>query len=564
MTASQRPRTSLRSTLRHLICRLVCDDDRQPPKPEIVAFVPGEICILADYPPDLDLSKQKIVELARSNLADRQLPARVDFTTARVAIIRGRDRTLANVVGFVPELRERPEGLLRLIRQVHKTIAQPPIPGRTPQDQIPGEPGKYPPDNPRQVPPSHVDQAETPAALRAVAPADAQDTPPTAFRLRAASANWLSSGALYIGRGGPGARPIGVPAMPPDLPSPKPWEFTLPPGLDVPGTSESTRLVEVAILDSVPSYAALQAAHAKWVAGTTTPHPLLLSLLSDSAGAFDVVDRTPVTSTPGTNEQLEVWYSPAIADIDLAEHQYTMSSHGLFVAGIVRSIAPNVKLRLIQVLNDDAGGALQNLLDGFELLTARTDTTPLLVNCSLVLNVTPEVADLQQLMQDIFAVVNQSNAAVIAAAGNTSGFSPGARPGAAAPAAFDTVTGVGALMPDNISPADYSNVSDTPSSSGFAVFGGAVDPTNPLAADPNGGILGVFIDDLPGPLPNASGWARWAGTSFATPIVTAALANILSRTANTDDALATVGNLLGATPNGAIGDNISVVQGVVS
>ena len=33
---------------------------------------------------------------------------------------------------------------------------------------------------------------------------------------------------------------------------------------------------------------------------------------------------------------------------------YTMSSHGLFVAGIIRTIAPQVKLRMIQVLHDDA------------------------------------------------------------------------------------------------------------------------------------------------------------------------------------------------------------------
>ena len=555
MTESQRPRESLRSILRHLICRLVCDGDQPPPRGELAAFVPGEICILADYPPDHKLDKQEIVKLAQSNLAEQRLGRRVDFTTARVAIIRGRDRTLANVVGYVPELRKEPGQMLRLIREIHKTIAQPPIPGRTPQPQ--GEPGQYPPENRRQEPP-------LPAAARPAAPAGAQDTPPTGFRLRAASANWMSSGAKYQIGGGPGAQPVGVPAMPSGLPSPQPWEFTLPPDLAQPGSGEATRPVEVAVLDSVPSYAALQGAHATWVAGATPPHPLLKLLLSDPAGAFNVVDRTPLTSSPGTVDQLEVWYSAAIAAIELDAHQYTMSSHGLFVAGIIRSIAPQVKLRMIQVLNDDGGGTLQNLLDGFELLSARTDTTPLLVNCSLVLNVTPEDADLQQLVQDIFSVVNQSNNAVIAAAGNAGTAAGGTRAGAAAPAAYDTVTGVGALQLDN-TPADYSNDSDTPTADGFATFGGAVAAgSSALTADPNGGILGVFIDDLPGDLPNASGWARWAGTSFATPIATAAIANILSRAANTDDALAAIGNLLSVTPDGAIGDNISVVQGVVS
>jgi hypothetical protein len=564
MTVSQRPRESFPSKLRRLICKLLCADDKQPPKEIPIAFTRGEISILAEYPPDLELTKSEIVKRVASDLADRKLAARVNFAAARVAIIRGKDRTLANVIGFVPELRADQTKLLQFIREVHRQVARPPIPGRKL-----GYPGQQagagqPPAKTSSGQVQAEGSAGTPMAARAGAAAGAggQDVPPTTFGLRAASANWLSSGAKYIGTGGPGAQPVEILSVTANLTPPQPWEFTMPAGLDKPGSSETTRLVEVAVLDTVPSIAALQAAHTDRVVNQAPPHPLLQLLLSSASGAFNVVDRTLASSSPGTVDQLEVWYNAAIAPVVLADHDYTMSSHGLFVAGIIRSIAPQVKLRLIQVLNDDGGGTLQNLLDGFELFTDRKDDTPLLVNCSLVLNVTEEGVDLQQLMQDIFAVVNQSNVAVVAAAGNGGSIALGTPPDAGVPAAYDTVTGVGALNQDNLTPAEYTNKSDTPITLGFAAFGGEVaSGTTPLTADPSKGVLGAFIDDLPGPLPNSSGWVRWAGTSFAAPIVTAALANTLSRQSNTDDTLVAVNDLINLMPSGAIGETISVTQG---
>jgi subtilase family serine protease len=51
-------------------------------------------------------------------------------------------------------------------------------------------------------------------------------------------------------------------------------------------------------------------------------------------------------------------------------------------------------------------------------------------------------------------------------------------------------------------------------------------------------MLGVFIEPYPVPnappntsnwVPNTTGWARWAGTSFAAPMVSAVLANMIGR-----------------------------------
>jgi hypothetical protein len=102
------------------------------------------------------------------------------------------------------------------------------------------------------------------------------------------------------------------------------------------------------------------------------------------------------------------------------------------------------------------------------------------------------------------------------------------------------VIGVGALPksgPANrhVEPASYSNLSDDTPVIGYATLGGE--------AGAGQGILGIFISGFPefcGPLPidllkdvqpgriqyrpNTNGWARWAGTSFATPVISGLLA----------------------------------------
>src|SRR5262249_38226599 len=125
------------------------------------------------------------------------------------------------------------------------------------------------------------------------------------------------------------------------------------------------------------------------------------------------------------------------------------------------------------------------------------------------------------------------------------------------PAAFDNIIGVAALD-SNYQPTPYTSADTTsantagtaataPANLGVATFGGDVvrlpsvfgGGTNPTGGDAGGeeywqadderGILGVYIGTkFPDGRPNESGWARWAGTSFATPIVTGLLALLLS------------------------------------
>ena len=59
-----------------------------------------------------------------------------------------------------------------------------------------------------------------------------------------------------------------------------------------------------------------------------------------------------------------------------------MASHGLFVAGIIRSIAPQAKLRLIQVLNQDGGGSVESITQGLTVAdrSGRGNMPPALVS----------------------------------------------------------------------------------------------------------------------------------------------------------------------------------------
>jgi subtilisin family serine protease len=46
------------------------------------------------------------------------------------------------------------------------------------------------------------------------------------------------------------------------------------------------------------------------------------------------------------------------------------------------------------------------------------------------------------------------------------------------------------------------------------------------------GLLGLYLGEFPSGERNESKWAWWAGTSFAAPILTGAVASILSRPGN--------------------------------
>jgi hypothetical protein len=138
---------------------------------------------------------------------------------------------------------------------------------------------------------------------------------------------------------------------------------------------------------------------------------------------------------------------------------------------------------------------------------------------------------------------------VIAAAGNDSKKENGQRNarGARYPAAFTRVVGVGAMPKTAKADANgryeassFSNLADKPPQTGIMALGGEEGENN--------GLLGIYLGEFPlsdaeVALNNHPGWNKpgnksrdglgwWAGTSFATPVLTGVIASVLTRIAD--------------------------------
>src|SRR4030095_12775981 len=123
--------------------------------------------------------------------------------------------------------------------------------------------------------------------------------------------------------------------------------FQLPSGLSTQGGEG----VDVAILDTAPSQQDITNALQKW------------------SGDNGLVDRL-------LNGRLQICYAPNMhllsgVNVDLIEYPYPISNHGLFIAGIINSIAPMASLRLIEVLNPHGVGTAETLVAGLAKLLPR-------------------------------------------------------------------------------------------------------------------------------------------------------------------------------------------------
>jgi hypothetical protein len=288
---------------------------------------------------------------------------------------------------------------------------------------------------------------------------------------------------------------------------------------------------------------------------------------------------------------------------DIYGEHYPMliSDHGLFIAGIVRDIAPGANIECIRVLNDLCVGDMKTLLGALtkiynRVLSINPDTNqpgdlfgkPVVINLSLVIptdvqaqnngitlstiqagfpdsgfdNILPEA--LNQMLHSLA----DAGVIIAASAGNEGDGrempAGSLRPKALYPASLsdsiENVISVGAVTKNGAA----ASFSCYPGSHSIGAWGGElpaageVVPPNP--GDPGSdhpqvtfsdAPIGIYSSILYPPLsavpavppeqyytpPNQSGWAYWIGTSFATPIVSAAAARILQwkkQTGNTD------------------------------
>lgn len=413
-------------------------------------------------------------------------------------------------------------------------------------------------------------------------------------KLEVVSPNWLYSGGRVEdpgSTGGPGGRPFPVNDL---ITS----EHKFAPLISK--FSSSTKFMDlgtgnnqeelgndvvVAILDTSHKKEDLDRYHNTWKS-----HPILNSLLGNS----------------GSNGKLRLHPDPAVEsflpNLKIDGHDYDMTDHGLFVAGIINSIAPKAELHLYQVLNKYGLGDLRSLARALDKVLDEFQGKRLVVNLSLTMNMPLEKGHLKakddlgvgrailkrrpwwlaRLVSKVFNwlfnkellcccdswferqahpfeyicdLVYALDSRVIAAAGNEA--KNRKRPGALYPAAFDRVLGVGALAKDDgtVVAASYSNLADKPTNMGITAFGGEPGEKK--------GILGVFVGPFPDGIDNENGWAWWCGTSFATPVISGSTAAVLSRMpqgATTEDAIKVLFDAQGLTTNKKE-DVFTVIQG---
>jgi subtilisin family serine protease len=373
--------------------------------------------------------------------------------------------------------------------------------------------------------------------------------------------NWLAGGANgQSGTGGPGSWP--VPATAPATDGGNFWHVRSDGTKSaLPASNGKGQGIHVAILDTMPSIHDLDAAYARWHGR----HHLVDELLGPGS---------PLRLYPASYDDLY-----ETQGFDLMGHRYLMPDHGLFIAGIIHTIAPRATLHLYEVLNPYGVGSLDSIARGLQRVLDNPEIGDhtLIINCSFMLGIPPGKVedpksplyglDPAEMAADAWVVfeplVKRSNIILVAAAGNE-GYQDAnnnpVRPPTRYPAAYEQVVGVGATPRPQatarvqFSAASYSNLSDTPTAGSYITLGGEPGSENGVRGIFTGGfpfyeepigclatLLGLFglvkiwkRGHLPSAQklaahtisyrPNGTGWAWWAGTSFATPIVSGMLA----------------------------------------
>jgi hypothetical protein len=349
--------------------------------------------------------------------------------------------------------------------------------------------------------------------------------------ISSAMPNWLLSSAETSGSPHPGPGTIADPAHG------GAWNITVPDAAAWPvsGTAPEKPVI-VAVLDTSPGRDALEQA-----AGHYRENELLQRL--DKPG---VICDWDAFSPPQGMPSLKARVTP---------------DHGLFVSGIVHSIAPHAQIHLLHIFNEHGAGRTDLLLDALDYcLSLAHQGYRVVVNMSLYLMVPPEdelwtywfgpvshrltgnpvqlaelLDALDEALEHRINLLLDAGVLLVAAAGNDA-FLYKRHTDPRLPAAYDNVLCVVATD-CNGKIANYANHANVPSTANaVATYGGQGVQRGEVAVvppgDPRDGVVGVYthhsFDTQDGPTPNESGWAYWSGSSFATPMVSGMAANLLA------------------------------------
>jgi hypothetical protein len=254
------------------------------------------------------------------------------------------------------------------------------------------------------------------------------------------------------------------------------------------------------------------------LAGTT---PAAMSLSGHA------VDHRPafLAGAPTTLGQLRITGDPDLPDDEIllpsghplaSPDRYLdpAAGHGTFIAGIIEQLAPGCTIEVREVIGPlgdtnqvDVGNAIHDVVDEFEKPPTPGPPPPPHI---LSLSLGGQAPDPPAYLREAVARAIKAGIPIIASAGNDGVCTP------QYPAAFPGVIAVAALGPDG--PPPWTN------------YGDWVD-----ACAPGVDLVSAFFDHFDGSFPTMNsfdpdhfnGWAQWTGTSFAVPVVVAAVAREL-------------------------------------
>jgi hypothetical protein len=180
-----------------------------------------------------------------------------------------------------------------------------------------------------------------------------------------------------------------------------------------------------------------------------------------------------------------------------------VAGHGTFIAGLIEQLVPGCTIKARRVVEPLGDATESDVVAAIDFAVGlEDDERPDIISMSFG----GHLSEGSFALRDSVAAAHAAGVVLVASAGNDGTCLPNY------PAAFDDVISVGALGPDG--PAPWTN------------FGPWVD-----ACAPGTDLVSCFFADFDGSLPKINsvdpdrfrGWACWSGTSFAAPMVVAAL-----------------------------------------
>lgn len=296
-------------------------------------------------------------------------------------------------------------------------------------------------------------------------------------------------------------------------------QISLPPAVD---TLTAWRGVNaelgagVASLDLVVSIAPggrCPAAEPQFVPESSRPWPPTQNGGADGTGVLvGVIDTGLLDQAPTRYPWLAGVTGEVEPETDAGGAIPEYTGHGTFIAGVVRTVAPQANVHVLRTLNR-AGGAFETeiALRVMDLLDAGVDVISLSAGTYGLEN--PDLKALRSIVENQLRA--SKGVVLVAAAGNDSGREP------FLPAAMAGVVSVGALSVRGDDRAWFSN------------HGGWVDVYAPGEDLVNAFARGLYTyreGPLVGNTQEFTGMARWSGTSFSTPVVAGLIAARMSVT----------------------------------